>query len=310
MTTTLATALTEKRETIRSTIWQETAPADDPFNAEICRLRGYDVFGDLLGKISWIEYLYLLFFDEAPNPQQQKLLETIAIVLANPGPRDHGVQAAMNGAVGGSGSAACLMAALAIGAGGLRGGHELLVAMKMWQECGCDFHLWQKQILTPDQEERADVWPEMEHTPGFDPHAEHCSLVVRQALDCMAEIGLSSSGQCALKWLREYRVPLESVAKAPLSLTGLVAAAFIDLDLKPEQAEMLYLLLRLPGAAAHAMEQRTFGWMNFPFWKKGLVLTNDPAAKIDSENMQQQELATEPALATDLIAKVAVDAKS
>jgi citrate synthase len=39
---------------------------------------------------------------------------------------------------------------------------------------------------------------------------------------------------------------------------------------------MLYLLLRLPGAAVHALEQRDGGYKNFPFFS--VELENDPGS--------------------------------
>jgi citrate synthase len=54
------------------------------------------------------------------------------------------------------------------------------------------------------------------------------------------------------------------------------AAALIDLAFSPEQGEMLYLLLRLPGAAVHALEQQGYGWRRFPFFANSLKLENDP----------------------------------
>jgi len=39
---------------------------------------------------------------------------------------------------------------------------------------------------------------------------------------------------------------------------------------------MLFLLLRLPGAAAHALEQKEHGWRKYPFFGDGLTLTDDP----------------------------------
>ncbi len=49
-------------------------------------------------------------------------------------------------------------------------------------------------------------------------------------------------------------------------MSGVAAAAFRDLGLNAEQGEMLYLLLRLPGAAAHALEQKQVGFKRFPFF--------------------------------------------
>ncbi|MEE8428226.1 MAG: citryl-CoA lyase, partial [Gammaproteobacteria bacterium] len=119
----------KKKEVIHTRIWEEEPEPDNPFAARACYCCGYDVYGDLLGKAGWSEYLYLLFRGERPNEAQARLLEGLAVILANPGLRDHGVRAAMNGGVGGSTHAACLMAALAVGAGQLGGGREVVLAM-------------------------------------------------------------------------------------------------------------------------------------------------------------------------------------
>jgi citrate synthase len=68
-------------------------------------------------------------------------------------------------------------------------------------------------------------------------------------------------------WLAANRATLESLAGRPLSLSGVAAAAFADLGLAPEEGEMLFLLLRLPGAAAHALEQARSGHKRFPFYR-------------------------------------------
>jgi citrate synthase len=60
---------------------------------------------------------------------------------------------------------------------------------------------------------------------------------------------------------------LEAAAGRPLAMSGVAAAAFCDLGLPPEQGEMLYLLLRLPGAAAHALEQKRHDYRTFPFFR-------------------------------------------
>jgi len=68
-----------------------------------------------------------------------------------------------------------------------------------------------------------------------------------------------------LPWLKNNLGALEAAAGHPLALSGVAAAAFSDLGFAAEQGEMLYLLLRLPGAAAHALEQRHIGYKKFPF---------------------------------------------
>lgn len=262
----------EAQEVIHSRIWNEEPEPDNPFAAARCYCSGYDVYGELLGKASWVEYLYLLFKLERPSPDQARLLETLAVALANPGPRDHSVQAASCAGVGGSTSASCLMAALAVGAGNLGGAREVYHAMEYWQVCGRDLERWQRHIKYPPQEERADVWVPMEHPPGFDPYGARCATPVRQTLAALAQC----SPGVALNWLQQNRKALEAAANCPLAMTGIAAAAMIDLDLTVEQGEMLFLLLRLPGAAAHALEQREYGWRKYPFFPDGLILEDDP----------------------------------
>jgi citrate synthase len=55
------------------------------------------------------------------------------------------------------------------------------------------------------------------------------------------------------------------------------AAALADLGLTPDEGEMLFLLLRLPGAAAHALEQRAAGHKQFPFYELELDATSGAA---------------------------------
>jgi len=262
-------------EVIHTKIWREEAENDNPFVAKRCFCSGYDVYGDLLGKISWVDYLFLLYTLELPPPAQSKLLEGIAVVLANPGPRDHSVRAAMLGGVGGSHSAASLIAALSVGAGQLGGAREVFLAMQYWQQCACSLPAWQAIIAQPPKPARVDVWPEMEHTPGFDPHGAHCATPILQSLKHLAAL---SPGK-ALPWLQTHREALQNSADMPLTMTGLMAAALTDLELSPEQGEMLYLLLRLPGAGAHALEQRHYGWRKYPFFKDAVTLTNDPGPR-------------------------------
>lgn len=261
-----------EREVIPTRIWEEVPEPDNPFAAAVCYCSGYDVYQDLLRHATWIEYLYLLFKQERPTRAQAKLLEGLAIALANPGPRDHSVQAAMNGGAGGSSSASSLMAALAVGAGNLGGGREVHTAMKLWQTCGQELDVWRAR-LTEAAEERFDVWLPMEHPAGFDPHGMSCAVPVRQTLAYLADCGVGDS----LPWLQRHRAPLEEIAGCPLAMTGVAAAALTDLGLDPQEGEMLFLLLRLPGAAVHALEQQVNGWRRYPIHPEGLILQDDPA---------------------------------
>lgn len=253
-------------QAINTRIWHEEADPGNPFAARVVRCAGYDVYGDMLGQAGWSDMLFLLFAGEAPTATQAKVLESLAVALANPGPRDASVHAAMCGGIGGSTSASCLTAALAVGAGLNGGSREVFLAMANWQVCGCDLGNWSNR-LAEKPAEIASIWPAAEHAAGFDPHAIETGLPVRQTL---AALAACSPGE-RLPWLNRQRPKLEALAGHPLALSGVAAAAMADLDLTPEQGEMLYLLLRLPGAAAHALEQKQTNHRDFPFFELELT---------------------------------------
>lgn len=250
---------------IRTRLWREEAEPNDPFTAAAAFCQGYDVYGEMLGRARWADMIHLLMCGEAPSPERARFLDALAVALANPGPRDPMVHAAMCGGVGGSTAASSLMAALAVGAGQLGGGREVLLAMERWQECGTDLASWEKH-LRDGPAEKGSTWPEAEHPPGFSPHGAVTATPVKQTLACLA--GLASGPE--LRWLAEQREQLEEIAGAPLAMAEVAAAAYVDLGLTPAQGEMLHLLLRLPGAAAHALEQQELGFKNFPFYANEL----------------------------------------
>ncbi len=251
----------ENPNVVRTRIWHEEPEPGNTFATRVARCHGYDVYGEMLGQARWVEMLYLLFRGEVPSAAEADLLEALAVALANPGPRDASVHAAMCGGVGGSPSASCLMAALAVGAGELGGGREIFLAMEIWNACATSLSAWQSR-LNAAADTKASIWPVPEHPVGFDCHADSTATPVLQTLACLAKL---SPGP-RLPWLAENRADLEKAAGFPLAFSGVAAAALADLGFLPEQGEMLHLLLRLPGAAAHALEQRHHGYKKFPFF--------------------------------------------
>ncbi|MDO8989896.1 MAG: hypothetical protein Q7U91_09705 [Sideroxyarcus sp.] len=251
---------TDNPNVIRSKIWREEPEPDNAFATRAAFCRGYDVYGEMLGQSRWVDMLFMLFQNEAPTTVQADLLETLAVALANPGPRDASVHAAMCGGVCGSTAASSLMAALAVGAGQLSGGREVFMSMEGWVECDTDLDAWRKRLAGLDAIP-GSIWPAPDHPPGFDPHGVGTATSVKQTLACLARYGAGYR----LPWLQQNLTGLEAASGCPLALSGVAAAAFTDLGFAPEQGEMLHLLLRLPGAAAHALEQRPLGYKNFPF---------------------------------------------
>jgi citrate synthase len=260
------------RQQIHTRIWQEEAELDDAFATRAASCHGYDVYGDMLGRAGWADMLYLLFRGEAPTPVQAALLEDLALVLANPGPRDPSVHAAMCAGTGGSTAAASLMAALAVGAGRQGGARDVLLAMQRWQRCGTDLACWAAEFAQRPPAV-AGLWPDDAPSAGFEPHTRRMTRITDQVLARLAGHGVGA----ALPWLAAHATVLATHAGAPVALSGVTAAALTDLGFTAEQGELLTLLLRLPGAAAHALEQRALGPRHFPFFE--IDLLNDPQAQ-------------------------------
>lgn len=249
------------KDSIHTRIWREEPEPNNPFATRAAYCHGYDVYGDMLGRARWSDMLYLLLRGEAPSAAQTGLLDAVALAVANPGPRDASVHAAMCGGVAGSTAAASLMAALSVGAGRYGGAREVLDAMAIWQQAGCDIAPWLR-LASAWEKDHLDIWPQAEHPAGFDPYGASTPTVVLQTLDTLAGLGPFPY----LAWLARNRAHLEEALGLPLSMVGVVAAAFTDLGFSAPQGEMLYLMLRLPGAAAHALEQTEQGFKRFPFY--------------------------------------------
>ena len=268
-TASLGQAVPSPKDLIHTAIWQETPEPDNSFATRAAYCRGYDVYGAMAGQARWVEMLWLLLRSDLPHGPELDILETLAVALANPGPRDGSVHAAMCGGVGGSTAASSLMAALAVGAGRSGGAREVYDAMTMWRRCGPDLAAW-RAFHAASAAEPVDVWPEQSHVPGFDPHGVSTPLSVRQLIATLERLGAGPS----TAWLHANLEQAHTSLGLPLAICGLAACVFTDLGFSPDEGEMLYLLLRLPGAAAHALEQQAGGFKQFPFYKLEL----DPAA--------------------------------
>lgn len=254
--------------TLHSTIWQETPEPDNPFATQVARCHGYDVYGQMLGQARWVDMVYLLLTGQAPAPLQARVLETLAVALANPGPRDPMVHAAMCAGIGGTPAAAGLMAALAVGAGQSGGARDVYLAMHAWQRAralpaDAPLNQWLETLLAVHAPAwlgpRDAGWPTAEHPAGLDPHSPVTATIVRQSLALLSE-----AGPCTQR-LHEHIDTLCAQAGMGLTLVAVAAAVMTDLGLSPAQGEMLHLLLRLPGAAAHALEQASQGFKRFPY---------------------------------------------
>ena len=259
-------------EPITSNFWQEIPHPKDPFVANRVLCRGYDVFNQILGRADMTDYVCLLLFGEKPSTKQKDMMNRLAVILGNPGPRDPSVRAAMTAAAGGSSPVACLISALACGSGNLAGSHEIQILIRNIQEMQQDTQRWLdylKQDFPLASSEDEDVFIPIEHPPGFFGAHEYSGDFIQSALNSLCQIDETPQ----LNWTRENFDSLSKAAGCAMQISFVVAAALYDFKLSSEQSEFVYLFLRLPGALAHALEQRDRGWRDYPFHAKGVHFT-------------------------------------
>lgn len=260
------------QDRIHTKIWFEEAEDTNPFAAAECYVCGYNLYEDLVGKLSLTQYLFLLIKKNLPVPWEEKLFNDLCVAIANLGPRDRSIEAAMIGGAALSPNAASLISAIAAGSGNYLGSREVMLTMELIDECKEEIVLWQERLGTVLPYDEAvekngiDIWLPMEHPPGFDPHTDTCPKRLQVLLTHLAKHSQGS----ALSFVCRHLDVLQASAQCGLSITGIVALAFHDLKLSPCEGEMLFLLLRLPGAAIHSLEQREYGIDKFPLFRHGL----------------------------------------
>ncbi len=238
-------------EHIHSRIWSETPDPRSPFLGRDVRVSGYDYYGELFAQASWLDMLWLMLRGDAPDAPQRHLFGRLAVLLANPGPRDPSIHAAMCAGIGGSHPAAALMAALAVAAGDAGGAAELARAMAAFEAADNGRPL---ETALAERASEDGIWP------GFDPAAAWAAGGVVSALCQLAR------GPLARSLTRLHDLLPRVDGQQGLTRIAVAAAGFHDLGLPGRQAEGVFLLLRLPGALAHSDEQRDRSYRAFPFF--------------------------------------------
>jgi len=245
---------------LKTRIWEECPDQDNPYIAETCRCHGYDM-QDLMQQRSFVDVFYLLFRGELPNVEQAQLLESLMIVLINPGPRHPATRAAMNAGVGKTEPVHILPIALSILGGEHLGAGCIEASMRFLRKHSKTNPLEQAQQLI-----ESSVRPEQgdwDIAPGFGSRYGGVDIVpgkmAAQLLD------LPASGKC-LSWGQQFTHALAE-QQMGWHMTGLAAAVFADLGFQPRMGAGLFQLMSAPGLFAHGIELANKPTTAMPFVK-------------------------------------------
>ncbi len=254
-----------------TSIWREVPASGNPYLAESCRCRGYDLVA-LLEKRSFVDVLYLLFRGELPTTSQARLLEGLMIGCINPGPRYPATRAAMNAGVARTHTAHILPIGLQAAGGAHLGGGEVISAMRFFlANREHDPVSLAKRALESTPPESGDRHP----LPGFgtrfggrDPMP---AQLARHLMSC-------SEDTTTLQWGEHLVSALDSSPVGWLN-TGVVAATLTDLGFEPREGAGLFQLLVAPGLLAHGLELANKPVTSMPFLDEEHYLIDEQARK-------------------------------
>lgn len=228
-------------------ISNETPAKHNPYITEHVHYYGYDLF-ELMQKRSYVDVLFLLFHGELPSKHQAQLLEALLIGLINLGPRHPATRAAMNAGVGKTKPAHILPIGLSVSGGAWLGGMEVSDSMQ-----------WLKSNRKQDPSDLADsLVTASSHNnegdwhvaPGFGSRFGDIDLIPQKLIKQLTD---SPGSGDFLLWASEFAQELNKHALGCL-ITGVAAAALLDLGFHPRTGAGLFQLISAPGLLAHGLE--------------------------------------------------------
>lgn len=216
-------------------------------------VRGYPL-DEIMGRLTFGEAIYLLLLGECPSPGIGRLMEAILVSFIDHGPTPPSTLAARNTATTGASLRACVAAGV-LGFGRYHGGDiescmEFLDAGLALVRSGSSYTEAAAQIV--------DRWKLTgDALPGFghrfhtrDPRA---ARLFQMALELEVE-GTHIQMIRAVEMLLHTR-HLPDEPPQPINIDGAIAAVCSDLGMPPTVANALFIISRVPGIAAQALEE-------------------------------------------------------
>lgn len=217
-------------------------------------VRGYPL-DEMMGRLTFGEAIYLLLVGELPTPGMGRMVEAMLVSFIDHGPTPPSTLAARNVATTGATLRGCVSAGV-LGFGRFFGG-DIQATMEML-DSGLAL-VRNGSSLKDAATATLDSYRERgELPPGFG-HRYHTRDPRSARLFQMAiELELDG-GHVALIRAMEmdlHRRPSREEKQAPVNIDGAIAAVCGDLGIKAEIADGLFMISRIPGIVAHALEEK------------------------------------------------------
>ena len=224
-------------------------------------VRGFDLCEDLIGKIEFSEYFWLLVLGDRPNERQRKMLDACLVAIA-----EHGlvpsVQAARMTLAAGPDAWQGAMAAGLLGMGSVVAGSSEAAALYLRQ-------VMQKAEADGTDVEAAaiasleDLKAQKKKIPGLG-HPQHSAGDPRadRLLAIADDLGVSGDYVSTLRVLAKH-APGIIQRPLPINVSGAIPATILDAGWPLEAIKAVPLLARAAGLSAHLYEEslRSIGFI-------------------------------------------------
>ena len=220
----------------------EPVPRISRASPDRIEVRGRDLTGDLMGRLTFTEYFHLLLTGEEPSVEQRDFLDLLLVSIAEHGMMPTNVAARMTLAAD-PGSLQGAVAAGILGAGP--------VVLGTSEECA--------RLLASGRdatEIAREIRAAGNRVPGFG-HPVHAPLDPRaeRILELADERGVSGRHVELARELRDA-VVAEWGRELTMNVSLPIAAVMLDLDFPPAAVKAVPILARTAGLLAHLAEER------------------------------------------------------
>jgi citrate synthase len=216
------------------------------------RVRGYGV-EELMGRVSFARVVYLVLRGELPGEAVGRVLDAALVACVDHGATPPSTLAARTSASTG----APLNAALAVGLLSINEHHGGAIegCMRVFDAASRAQVKRGLSAETAAQEAVDEHRAAGRRVPGFG-HRLHTEDPRSRRLLALADEADVAGSAVALGRAVERALEATSGRRLPLNVDGAIAAVLCDLGFEPELANAFFILARLPGLAAHVLEER------------------------------------------------------
>jgi len=218
-------------------------------------VRGYRL-DEMMGRLRFSEAIYLLLTGELPTPSIARLVDAMLVSFIDHGATPPSTLATRNAATTGA-SLRGAVAAGVLGFGRYHGG-DVLACRQLFDEGLALARAGQSiadaaGVIAQRIVDTGEVPP-----PGFGHRYHTVDPRARRLLQLAHELELDQQNTQFLRALEHAlsRHPALEGRLLPVNIDGAIAAVTGDIGLAPEVADALLIVSRVPGLAAHSLEEQ------------------------------------------------------